>query len=195
MHNKSWSIIEDWKEIFGKDRADGAKIIDVGDAAAKPYGNKAEQGEDGVSSQHMTLDELFPDEVFPESFLPEMVDENRSVTQGATPTPKPLKKILKKRKMDDKLDGIITLMTRIHEDTNERLKEISTRIVYDFDLSTKRAEIFDQMQGIPGLTLKQQFYISKKLVKEPEIMDLFRGLSEIACPAFVFDLLEIDGKL
>lgn len=32
MRNKSWPQIEDWKEIFGKDRADGARRVDVGDA-------------------------------------------------------------------------------------------------------------------------------------------------------------------
>ncbi|KAG6399803.1 hypothetical protein SASPL_141288 [Salvia splendens] len=80
-------------------------------------------------------------------------------------------------------------------DTNERLKEISTRIGYEFDLSTERTEVFDQLKGIPGPTLKHQFYISKKLVKEPEPMDLFRGLPEVSRPAFVLDLLKIDGMI
>ncbi|KAG6426802.1 hypothetical protein SASPL_111036 [Salvia splendens] len=83
----------------------------------------------------------------------------------------------------------------IHNDTNERLKAISTRIGYEFDLSTKRTEVFDQLKGIPGLSLKRQFYISKKLVKEPELMDLFRGLPETARVAFVFDLLETDEMI
>ncbi|KAG6427059.1 hypothetical protein SASPL_111298 [Salvia splendens] len=147
MRNKSWLMIEDCKEIFGKDRADGAKILDVGDVA-RCY--------------------LYPKTI--EKNLREKKNGRQAGRNHYTDDP-------------------------IHEDTSERLKEISTRIGYDFDLSTKRAEVFDQMQGIPGLTLKQQFYISKKLVKEPEIMDLFRGLSEIAHPAFVFDLLKIDAML
>lgn len=105
------------------------------------------------------------------------------------------KKVVKKRKMDDKIDGVLALMSQIHTDTNERLKEISSRIGYDFDLSTKRSEVFQQLKAIPGLTLKQQFYISKKPVEEPELMDLFRGLPEIDRGAFVFDLLEIDEML
>lgn len=103
--------------------------------------------------------------------------------------------MLKKQKVEDKMDGLITLMGQIHTDTNERLKEISKRIGYEFDLSNKRAEVFDQLKGIPGLSLKLQFYISNKLVKEPKLLDLFRGLPETARAAFVFDLLEGDEKL
>lgn len=55
-----------------------------------------------------------------------MIDESQSVTEGAA-TKMP-KKVLKKRKIEDKMDKILTLMNRIHTDTKERLKEISTRI-------------------------------------------------------------------
>ncbi|KAG6437360.1 hypothetical protein SASPL_102275 [Salvia splendens] len=200
MRNKSWPQYEDWKEVFGNDRADGEKRIDVGAAARTIYGNK------GV--------------------LPEMIDESQSATEvegpgsgvdvtvglggetrgtgtttgdacgsGALRGKQVGKKVLKKQKVEDKMDGVITLMGQIHTDTNERLKEISTRIGYEFDLSNKRAEVFDQLKSIPGLSLKLQFYISKKLVKEPELLDLFRGLPESARAAFVFDLLEADEKL
>ncbi|KAG6411838.1 hypothetical protein SASPL_129922 [Salvia splendens] len=154
MRNKSWSLIEDWKEIFGKDRANGPNKVHVSDAVGRIYGTKEYPTDDAGISQHMTLQDLFPDESFPDGVLPEM-------------------KVVKKRKLDDKMDGVLHLMSQIHTDTNERLKEISARIGYEFDLSTKRSEVFDQLKGIPGLTLKQQFYVSKKLVKELELMDLF----------------------
>ena len=95
----------------------------------------------------------------------------------------------------DKIDNVLTLMNRIHEDTNDRLKEISNQIGYEFDLSTKRIEVFNQLKGMPDLTIKQQFYVAKKLVKEPEFMDLFRGLDEFARPTFVLDLLDTDGMI
>lgn len=114
---------------------------------------------------------------------------------GSGAAKKMTKKAVKKRKIADKMDRVLALMSRIHTDTNDRLKEISTRIGYDFDLSTKRIEVFDQLKGIPGITLKQQFNIFKKLVKDPELLDLFRGLSEEARSAFVFDFLDIDQML
>ncbi|KAG6387119.1 hypothetical protein SASPL_152304 [Salvia splendens] len=179
MRNKAWPQIEDWKEVFGNDRAGGVKVVDLGDAVQKIYGNKVDLPDEADKSHPMTFEELFPDEVFPLS--------------GAHPAtveaPKVPKKVVRKRKMEDIIDGVLSLMSQIHTDTNDRLKEISTRIGYDFDLSTKRTEVFDQLKDIPGLTLKQQFYISMKLVKDPELMDLFLGLPEIACGALVFDLL------
>lgn len=186
-------MLDDWKEVFGKDRAEGVRSVDLGNAANTIYGANVVTNEVSGTNDHMTFAELFPDEVVPDGILPEMIGESPSPPERATK--KVPQKVIKKRKVEDKMDGVLNLMSCIHEDTNERLKEISSRIGYDFDLSTKRTEIFQQLKGIPGLTMKQQFYVSKKLVKEPELMDLFRGLDEVARPAFVLDILEDDEML
>ncbi|KAG6385284.1 hypothetical protein SASPL_154116 [Salvia splendens] len=81
MRNKSWPMFSDWKEIFGKDRADGLKGMDTGEAVQKIYGYKADVGDSSAKSSPITLDELFPDEVFPGGVMPEMVDES---TQNST---------------------------------------------------------------------------------------------------------------
>ncbi|KAG6430085.1 hypothetical protein SASPL_108146 [Salvia splendens] len=193
MRNKSWPMLNDWKEIFGKDRAEGLKGMDTGEAVHKIYGSKVNVGDSSAKSSPITLEELFPDEVFPSGVLPEMVDESTSTPALVRANSRVQSKAPKKRKTEDKMDSVLELMTRIHEDTNERLKDISTRIGYEFDLSTKRTEVFNQLKGMPGLTIKQQFYAAKKLVKEPELMDQFRGLDDLARAAFVFDLLETDG--
>ncbi|KAG6406466.1 hypothetical protein SASPL_134068 [Salvia splendens] len=199
MRNKSWPLLNDWKEIFGKDRADGIRAVDTRDAVPRIYGSKVPLNEDSDKSSPMTLDELYPDHVFPEGIIPEMVDKSMSVPDA--PAQHVPHKNNKKRKVVhsmakvDKIDSVLTLMTRIHEDTHDRLKEISSRIGYEFDLSTKRSEVFSQVKGMVGLTIKQQFYAAKKLVKEPELMDLFRGLDEFARLAFVRDLLDTDGLL
>ncbi|XP_042063714.1 uncharacterized protein LOC121807528 isoform X1 [Salvia splendens] len=199
MRNKSWPLLNVWKEIFGKDRAEGIRFVDTGDAVRIIYGSKVPLNEDSDKSSPLTLDKLYPDHIFPEGVIPEMVDESTSVPVASAP--KVSHKKNKKRKavdsMDkvDKIDSVLTLMTRIHEDTNDRLKEIYSRIGYEFDLSVKRIEVFNQVKGMVGLIIKQQFYAAKKLVKEPELMDLFRGLDEFARPAFVLDLLDTDGML
>lgn len=199
MRNKSWPLLNDWKEIFGKDRAEGARSVDLANAVPKIYDPNVHLNDDSDKSSPMTLNDLFPDQCFPVGDLPEMVAESTSVPVETAP--KVHNKKNKKRKAEDKmekldkLDNVLNLMNRIHEDTNERLKEISNRIGYEFDLSTKRAEVFNQLKGMLGLTIKQQFYVAKKLVKEPELMDLFRGLDDFARPAFVFDLLETDQML
>ncbi|KAG6388648.1 hypothetical protein SASPL_150080 [Salvia splendens] len=163
MRNKSWPMLSDWKEIFGKDRAEGVKGMDTREAVQKIYGSN-------VAVEHFG-------------------------TAPVRVTPRVQNKVPKKRKAEDKMDNVLALMNRIREDTNERLKDISTRIGYEFDLSTKRTEVFNQLKGMPGLTIKQQFYAAKKLVNEPELMDLFKGLDEWARPAFVLNLLETDGMI
>ncbi|KAG6382419.1 hypothetical protein SASPL_157913 [Salvia splendens] len=195
MRNKLWPMLNDWKELFGKDRAEGLKGMDTGEAVQKIYGPRVAVGESSARSSPITLEELFPDEVFPNGVLPEMVDESTSAPPHIRVPPRLQNKAPKKRKPEDKMDTVLELMNRIHEDTNERLKDISTRIGYEFDLSAKRTEVFNQLKGMLGLTIKQQFYAAKKLVKEPELMDLFRGLDDLARPAFVFDLLETDGMI
>ncbi|KAG6382229.1 hypothetical protein SASPL_158138 [Salvia splendens] len=193
MRNKAWPQIEDWKEVFGNDRAGGAiprrslppgvlpEMIDESQSTTEGDGVGAGGGVGagtGTGSGSVAA-----------------AGSGSGAHPATVEAPKVPKKVVRKRKMEDIIDGVLSLMSQIHTDTNDRLKEISTRIGYDFDLSTKRTEVFDQLKDIPGLTLKQQFYISKKLVKEPELMDLFLGLPEIACGALVFDLLEIDGML
>ncbi|KAG6430351.1 hypothetical protein SASPL_108416 [Salvia splendens] len=227
MRNKLWPQYEDWKEVFGQDRADGERGVDVAAAVGTIYGNTNATPVDDVISPHMTFAELFPDEPIPDGILPEVIDDSQSVTEGGVPgsaasvdvgpgagagvCPAPAvgacsgsasgaglkvtNKVVKKRKVEDKMDGVLTLMGQIHTHTNERLKEISKRIGYEFDLSNKRAEVYEQLKGIPGLSLKLQFYVCKKLVKETELLDLFRGLPETARAAFVFDLLETDNML
>ncbi|KAG6389187.1 hypothetical protein SASPL_150646 [Salvia splendens] len=199
MRNKSWPLLNDWKEIFEKDRSERIWSVDTGDAVRRIYGSKVHLNEDSDKSSPLTLDELYPDHVFPEGVILEMVDESTSVPVASAPKV-PHKKNKKRKVVDsmdkvEKIDSVLTLMTRIHEDTNDRLKEISSRIGYEFDLSTKRMRVFNQVKGMVGLTIKQQFYAAKKLVKEPELMDLFRGLDEFTRSAFVLDLLDTDGML
>ncbi|KAG6412169.1 hypothetical protein SASPL_124839 [Salvia splendens] len=184
MKNKSWPML-----------SEGVKGMDTGEAVQKIYGSNVAVGESSAKSSPITLEKLFPDEVFPSGLLPEMVDESTSAPTPVRVTLRVQNKVPKKRKTKDKMGSVLALMNRIHEHTNEPLKDISTRIGYEFDLSKKRTEIFNQLKGMPGLTIKQQFYAAKKLVKEPELMDLFRGLNEWARPAFVLNLLETDGMI
>ncbi|KAG6392948.1 hypothetical protein SASPL_147177 [Salvia splendens] len=183
----------DWKDVFGNDRADGEKRIDIGAAAGTIYGNKDEAPAADETSTHMSLQDLFPDMIFPEGVLPEMIDESQSATEGGGPG----------SAVDvgvgaggEAVGGTGTTIGAASGSGSMGGKKVSKKVLKKqwFDLSNKRSEVFDQLKGIPRLSLKLQFYISKKLVKEPELFDLFRGLPETARAAFVFDLLEADEK-
>ena len=82
----------------------------------------------------------------------------------------------------------------MHDDTTQQLKDLSAKIGYKFDLSNKWTEVPDLLDVIPGVTLKEKYDACAKLVKEPELLDLFNGLAELARPSFVMylpDALEV----
>ncbi|KAL1565458.1 hypothetical protein AAHA92_07672 [Salvia divinorum] len=108
MRTKSWPHWEDWKEIYGKDRAIGHKSLGTSKAANGPHVEQNNLNDDIGSDYHSA----------------------------------------------DPIEGVLQLMTHIHEDTHEVLTTLSTRIGYEFDQSTKRAEVYELLGVIPGLTLK-----------------------------------------
>ncbi|KAL1545038.1 hypothetical protein AAHA92_21810 [Salvia divinorum] len=92
--------------------------------AHKIYGTLEKLHSDTGTSNPMTFEEFFPDDILPDGVLHEMVGE--SPTPVERTTAKTPKRVIKKRKVEDKLDEVIDLMNHIHENTNERLKEIAS---------------------------------------------------------------------
>ncbi|KAG6430533.1 hypothetical protein SASPL_108603 [Salvia splendens] len=197
MRNKFWHHWESWKEIFGKDRAAGVRAACAGESVLKMKAAMGNNNDDPANDYHPSLDEIYPDGVIPDTEIPATGDEQvaESMFVDTIPTPKLVKKATRKHRADDQLDGVLDMMNRMHADTNDRLAMLSKRIGYDFDLSAKRTEVYDLMAIIPGLTLKQNFYACAKLVKEPELLDLFKAMPEVARPGFVIFILETDGVI
>ncbi|KAG6405247.1 hypothetical protein SASPL_132834 [Salvia splendens] len=82
MRNKPWPQYEDWKEVFGQDRADGERGVDVPTAAGTIYGHENDVVPDEAISPHMTFAELFTDEPIPDGLPPAIIDDSQSVTEG-----------------------------------------------------------------------------------------------------------------
>ncbi|KAG6424413.1 hypothetical protein SASPL_114831 [Salvia splendens] len=80
-----------------------------------------------------------------------------------------------------------------HGEKPAQKQTLSKWIGYEFEQSAKRDEVYKLLRLISELTLRQKFYISAKLVKELELLDLFRSMSEEDCPNFVVFMLESDG--
>ncbi|KAG6431359.1 hypothetical protein SASPL_109438 [Salvia splendens] len=178
MRNKSWPQYEDWKEVFGQDRADGERGIDVSAAAGTIYGQQNEVPVDEPFPPHMTFAELFPDEPIPDGILPDMIADSQSVTEGGVPGSGAGVDVGTVSGAGVRQPHAVGAASGSGSGPEQKLtKKVmkKRRIGYEFDLSNKRAEVFDQLKGLPGLSLKLQFYVSKKLVKEPELLDLFRG--------------------
>ncbi|KAG6384860.1 hypothetical protein SASPL_153679 [Salvia splendens] len=67
MHNKAWPLFNDWKGIFGKDRANGFRAEDMHPAAEKLYGHPTPIPETQPSDYNFSLDDLYTEEQIAES--------------------------------------------------------------------------------------------------------------------------------
>lgn len=198
MRNKSWPLWEEWKEIFGKDRAVGARSRGAAESVAMMKATQEQTNGNVDGDYYPSLDGIFPDEVVANEVVGEHAipdPGNSSNTQGDRSAQKPVKKQGKKRKSIDQLDCVLDIMTKMNDNTTTRLETLSKRIGYEFEQSAKREEVYKLLGQISGLTMKQKFYTSAKLVKEPELLDLFRSMPEDDRPDFVVFMLESDNMI
>ncbi|KAG6433261.1 hypothetical protein SASPL_104869 [Salvia splendens] len=60
--------------------------------------------------------------------------------------------------------GLIEMLGRMQDDTNDRLDKLTNQIGFEFDLSEARKEVIDILSGIPDLTLVQQIDASEIII-------------------------------
>ncbi|XP_057780275.1 uncharacterized protein LOC130998869 [Salvia miltiorrhiza] len=164
MRKKSWPYLEQWSEIFGKDRATGDVAEDLMEAARQTYHNiDLTQTEEVKGDCNVSLDDL---------------NESGHIDDSVSQTHKPeagVRVPSKKKKNGD--DRMFEAMTEISHSTNTRLDTIAGRMGYDFDVSKARKDVFAQLGSINGLSKKDKFKVVDLLVKETERLDLFSSLS------------------
>ncbi|KAL1553680.1 hypothetical protein AAHA92_14327 [Salvia divinorum] len=140
---------------------------------------------------NVSLEDLYTQEQIHESLNHETNQETgANSSTHSVRSPGSVKKLSRKRKPGDTLDAILEVMTKMHKDTNQHLEKMSTRIGYDFDLSAKRTEVSHLLGNITVLSYKQRFLACDILVKEPERLDLFVGMSEVDKTDYVLHILE-----
>ncbi|XP_057807932.1 uncharacterized protein LOC131022462 [Salvia miltiorrhiza] len=184
MRYKSWPYLDAWKEIFGKDRANGDMAEDMMEATHDMYRDIDLSQPHGDGDYHVNLDDIF-----------ENANEDEcasQVKQSEVVTPVVIKK---KRKTADGFSVMCAALTDISKDTGKRLDTISTRVGHDVDVSRARKEVFAQLSAIPGLSQKAKFEISDLLAKEAERLDIFTSIPDEKKPDYVRYLLEEKYKL
>ncbi|KAG6426848.1 hypothetical protein SASPL_111083 [Salvia splendens] len=198
MRYKSWPFYNDWKYIYGKDRAAGLRCEGMTQAFAKMGAAPSPSG--GVSSPtggvpspmrephpdvyNINLEDLYTQEEIQESLNPDTGCESSYKSHTASNKPN------RKRKAGSALESILEAMSKMNEDTNQRLDTLTTRIGYEFDLSAKRTEVSTLLRTVPGLDRKQKFLASDILVKEPERLDLFMGYDDDEKADYLMHILE-----
>lgn len=182
MRYKEWPYYDDWKEVFGKDRATGDAAEDILDAFNEIQDEQ--HTENGVN---------FGDYEFSQNDLNETEGAGDSVSQsGKHHEIPPLKG--KKRKVNVDMQAVCEVLAEIGRKQDARLADLCKRIGHEFDVSKQRKEAFVLLGVIPGLSLDERFDVCNLLAKETEKLDVFLGLPEDARPPYVQNLLKNKGK-
>ncbi|KAG6436498.1 hypothetical protein SASPL_101399 [Salvia splendens] len=196
MRTKSWPFWDDWKVIFGKDRATGQNAEGVAEAAknSSPDEPVTEIGE-STADYHPSFDDFIGYEQVHATFGNNVVDDSSAHsgqnTNGPPPAPPKHKR---KRKVSDDESGIVEMLGKMHSETNARLDTLAARIGYEMDLGKARKEIFRHLCDIPELTEIERYDLCDIIGKENSRLEIFTGLSDGSKPGYVKRVLEKESR-
>ncbi|XP_057779530.1 uncharacterized protein LOC130998112 [Salvia miltiorrhiza] len=164
MRYKSWPYLDQWREIFGKDRATGEEVEDLMEAAHQMY-HKIDLSQEQIDA--------------PAKPRSQSLSCAHLAGRGS------------KR---DESDKLFEVLAEIGHGTKERLDTIAGRMGYDYDVSAARKHMFSQLTAIPGLSQKAIFEVTDLLAKEVERLDVFTSLPDEAKADYVYYLLDMINK-
>ncbi|KAG6427911.1 hypothetical protein SASPL_112158 [Salvia splendens] len=196
MRTRSWPYWEDWKVIFGKDRANGGHAEWVVDAAANssPDAPVTEIGES--SDYHPSFEDFLGyDEQMQATFANPMVDDSSTQSgANATANAQVPPKNKRKRKVRENDSGIVEILRTLHSETSARLETLALRIGYEMDLGKARAEIFGHLGNIPELTENERYDLCDIIGKKNSHLEIFRGLPDASKAGYAKRVLEKEGR-
>ncbi|KAL1553434.1 hypothetical protein AAHA92_14112 [Salvia divinorum] len=192
MREKSWPYWNDWKYIFGKDRASGGASEWVTQVEKNVQQEDIIADNDGSGDYHVFLDDILAEEHVHFTGGSEAGEHSSSNTQKE---PFVAKKASRNRKGTDEGEGLLKLLGKLHAETNARLDTLSTRIGYDMDLGKARQEIFRHLDNMPGLSAAQRYDICDIIGKENSRLEIFMGLPDVKKPGYVIRVMEKEHLL
>ncbi|KAL1565097.1 hypothetical protein AAHA92_07358 [Salvia divinorum] len=199
MRFKSCPMFDEWKDIFGKDRATGFAGQDLLELYHDVSPN-INVGNESQESQFEASDDARSG-INPDNNMgsPEMPNQSTGNSDTGTQLPKKTngdtgtqfsKKTGKKRKIVDRADALLELLAKGQDETNARLDKLASRIGYEFDVSKARKEVFAMLGAITGITLGQQLDAAEFILSKVEHLNLFMCLPEAFHHAYVLRALE-----
>lgn len=177
MRYKTWPYYEDWKVMFGKDRANGENAEDILDAFNAMRDDDDTMGDGMGVDYDVSLEDMGENEGASDGV-------SHSANRRAAPIPKP-----KKSKMAAEISGIKEVLGEIGKKTDERLATLAEGIGYESQLGKARKGAFEQLGCIATLSIDDRFEVCEILGKERDKLEIFMGLPDSAIPLFVARLL------
>lgn len=172
MRNKSWPLYDEWKEIFGKDRANGENAEDVRDTFYDILREGNVHEDETGGDYHVNLDSLYTDE-----------GASESVSQHSKKDESPKHRSRKRKERDDN-SRLCDVLEEMGRSTNARLDYLASRIGYECDLG-KAKDSFELLVNIPGLSLDERLDVCAHLIEKVERLEMFMGLPDEAKTRFV----------
>ncbi|KAL8523653.1 hypothetical protein ACS0TY_013574 [Phlomoides rotata] len=198
MRYKEWPLFPDWIDIFGKDRATGVVAEDVPDASVtinkqtNPASFNVPQESKGANyvndeSQFTTNNEEAPNN----DRENEVNSTSRNATTRNATKPASSKSTGKKRKSttDITIEPMVRMLGEFCNSTGERLDKIANRIGYDRDLGTEHKLLFEQLEKLPGLSMRDRIKVSVLIGSKVENLEIWTTLPNEARLVYVNDLL------
>ena len=187
MRYKSWPLWEDWKLIFGKDRATGGTAEDLEVAADEVRDRMAGGSADHDNDYHPSFEDFLPNDV--PHIVPETPNQNNisgNTEQQASST----KSGSQKRKLHPADAALMEFLGNLHADTNSQLDAISQRIGYEFDVAKARETIYTKLGSVEGLTLAHKYKLCNILGDKPQRLEVLNGIPECDKLGYVLMLIE-----
>ncbi|XP_057789704.1 uncharacterized protein LOC131006576 [Salvia miltiorrhiza] len=186
---KSWPYLEDWKIIFGKDRATGDEAEDLMEAAHDLYRKIDLDQVNDDGEYHVSLEDILETGEIGDNVSQTQQREESVASEKAAPTSN------RKHRRDAQFDDrFFAALTDISWGTEKILDAISSRMGYDFDISKARKEVPAQLSSITGLSMTQKFKICYMLAKETKLLDIFSCLPADEKENYVYYLLALKHK-
>ncbi|KAL0399934.1 UNVERIFIED_CONTAM: hypothetical protein Sradi_2336700 [Sesamum radiatum] len=177
MRFKLWPFFPAWRKIFGRDRAEGARIFETVHEYNPP--SKSNVGQSDSQECYVPTAEWCPSTGYVGNdaslediqFTPEANAQSTAATRKSTSSSKRRKIV---RETED--DGFSNAVTTFCQSANERLAEMSKKLFTDYIEGEKRAAVFEAVGEVPGIDMNDQILISDRLVENSKKMDLFFSL-------------------
>ncbi|KAG6387555.1 hypothetical protein SASPL_152747 [Salvia splendens] len=197
MRYKSWPMFDEWKEIFGKDRATGSSgrdlqelyhgvrlHLNVGNGSQEAEFEASVDGHSETNTDNTTSSQGIPVNTMGSGEMPDQSTGDSDTgtqlpaqTNGDTGKKFP-KKTSNKRKLVDRVDALLELLAKGQDETNARLDKLAGRIGFEFNASKARKKVFCMLGNIQGITLGQQIDAVEFILSKVEHLDLFNSLPE-----------------
>ncbi|KAL8467613.1 hypothetical protein ACS0TY_031019 [Phlomoides rotata] len=187
MRYKSWPLFEDWKEIFGMERANGAVAEDVMQAVNNLESGQTSQG----GMQNETNVEVNPTNPDPAVDL-DVTSEAPAVDRVS------LSKVSGKKRPAGESSGsdkICNVLGKLSKSSDARMDSLVRAIGYDLDVSNARKEVFSVLDGMVDITEDEKVDAAHWFGKNADCLDVFMGMTEASRARYVRRLLTGQIKL